>query len=89
MKWYKLAAKQGYPKAQYNLGVMYVQGHGVPKDVVYAYMWAYLAAGNGEQSGAEARDMIAKRMTSAQIVKAQRLASECVRKEYKGCESGY
>ena len=32
IKWYRLAAEQGYASAQYNLGVMYDNGDGVPQD---------------------------------------------------------
>ena len=32
MKWYWLAADQGDADAQYNLGVMYVTGQGIPQD---------------------------------------------------------
>jgi TPR repeat protein len=38
-KWYRLAAEQGHAKAQYNLGLMYYNGEGVPEDYVIAYMW--------------------------------------------------
>ena len=31
------------------------------------------------------RDIVAKRLNSNQIEKAQKLARECVRKKYKGC----
>ncbi len=31
-RWYRLAAEQGNAKAQYNLGIMYVNGEGVPQD---------------------------------------------------------
>jgi TPR repeat protein len=31
LKWYRLAAEQGYATAQNNLGVMYVMGKGVTK----------------------------------------------------------
>ena len=36
MKWYRLAADQGYAAAQFNLGVMYAKGQGVPQDYVLA-----------------------------------------------------
>ena len=48
-------------------------------------MWANIAASNGHEGGGELRDMVAKEMAPAQIEKAQELARECVRKEYKGC----
>lgn len=35
----RLAAAQGYAKAQYNLGVMYDNGQGVPQDYAEAVRW--------------------------------------------------
>ncbi|MDA0238165.1 MAG: hypothetical protein O3B03_06590, partial [Proteobacteria bacterium] len=32
VKWYRRAAEQGNAKAQYNLGLMYDNGQGVPQD---------------------------------------------------------
>ena len=32
MRWYRLAAEQGYASAQYNLGFRYAKGEGVLKD---------------------------------------------------------
>ena len=85
VKWYRLAAEQGSAYAQFNLGLMYGLGNGVIQDNVYAHMWANLAASNGSKKGGELRDIVAERMTPAQIAEAQRLARECVRKKYKGC----
>ena len=84
-KWYTLAAEQGYLFAQVMLAKMYRRGEGVPQDYVYAYMWGNIAASNGNESGRKLRDVVAKEMTAAQIAKAEQLAQECVRKEYKGC----
>ena len=44
MRWFCLAAEQGYAAAQYNLGVTYATGEGVPQDRVAVYMWLSLAA---------------------------------------------
>ena len=85
VKWSTLAAEQGNATAQTNLGVMYVLGLGVVQDNVYAHMWGNIAASNGDENGGKLRDRIAKQMTASQIDKAQDLARECVRKEYKGC----
>ena len=85
MKWYRLAAKQRNASAQGNLGVMYAFGKGVLKDYVYAHMWGNIAASNGSENGVKLRDLVAKKMTSTQIEKAQKLARQCVAKEYKGC----
>ena len=85
VKWYTLAAEQGDAYAQYNLGQMYRKGEGVPQDYVYAHMWGNIAASNGYEDGGKLRDLFAEEMTATQIEKAQELARECVRKEYKGC----
>ena len=82
---YRLAAEQGYADAQGNLGVMYVFGKGVTKDFVYAHMWGNIALMNGDERGELVRDGVAEKMTSSQIEEAQRLARECVKKNYKGC----
>ena len=85
VKWYRKSAEQGYAKAQNNLGVMYDNGNGVLQDNVYAHMWFNIAASNGDANAAKNRDIAAKRMTPADISKAQQLARECVKKNYKGC----
>ena len=85
VKWYTLAAEQGYASAQNNLGTMYGNGTGVIQDNVYAHMWWNIAASSGDKDASENRDIVANRMTPSQIETAQKLARECVRKNYKGC----
>ncbi len=76
-------AEQGHARAQYNLGVAYHQGKGVPQDYVLAHMWSNLAASRFEDyviverdQAVRRRDSIASKMTPAQIAEAQRLARE-------------
>jgi hypothetical protein len=81
VRWYRLAAEQGNAPAQNNLGVMYAKGEGVPQDYVQAHKWANLAAANQadperRKNSDELRDMVASRMTPAQIDRAQQLAAE-------------
>ena len=47
VRWYRLAADQGFAGAQVNLGVMYDTGRGVPQDYVEAVRWYRLAAEQG------------------------------------------
>jgi uncharacterized protein len=82
-KWYRKAADQGDPHAQNSLGSMYAQGEGVPQDYVQAYTWYNLAAKGFSASENErrkwaafGRDLVASRMTPAQIAEAQKLARE-------------
>ena len=83
--WHRLAAEQGYADAQGNLGAMYAMGKGVIQDNVYAHMWLNFAASSGKENASNNRDIVAKEMTPSQLETAQKLARECVRKNYKGC----
>jgi TPR repeat protein len=48
VKWYTLAAEQGYALAQGNLGFMYEKGYGVPQNDESAVKWYTLAAVQGD-----------------------------------------
>jgi len=76
VKWLNLAAEQGHATAQYNLGDMYERGRGVPQDYIKAHMWFNLAGAKGNVQAVKNRDIIAAKMTPAQIAEAQRLARE-------------
>ncbi len=69
-----LAAPAWNADAQYNLALMYKKGRGVTQDYVQAHMWFNLAGAQGKIKAVKNRDMVAKRMTPAQIAEAQRLA---------------
>jgi len=82
-KRWRNAAEQGYARAQYNLGFMYAKGQGVPKDHVLSHMWFNLAASRFNASerrerklAVESRNLVASKMTPAQIAEAERLARE-------------
>ena len=67
--------------AQFDLGVKYATGQGVPQDYVQAHMWFNLAAsrlpaGEPHDTAVEARDKIASALSPEQIAEAQRLARE-------------
>ena len=64
---------------------MYAKGRGVLQDNIRAYMWGNLAASNGDENGGKVRDLATNRMTPSQLEKAQDLARECEKKNYKGC----
>ena len=50
VKWYRMAAEQGYAVAQFNLGNMCANGEGVLKDFAEAVRWYRLAAEQGQAS---------------------------------------
>ena len=81
--WYRRAADQGFAQAQYNLGLWYANGEGGEQDNVTAHIWFNLAAARFPTTDARNRDLavhnrdvIASRMTPAQLAEAQRLARE-------------
>ena len=83
VNWYRKAAEQGHADAQFNLGTMYELGQGVIQENVRAYKWYNIASANGNKSSTRNRDVIAKKMTAADITKAQKLAREWMKKHQK------
>ena len=53
VRWYRLAADQGFAGAQSLLGSMYALGWGVRRDLGLAYMWLNIASANGEEAARE------------------------------------
>ena len=78
MKWFRKAAEQGHALGQLNLGKMYVNGRGVPKDNVLAYMWANIAGANGRDVEG-VREILTDRMSQDEIAKAQELTRQYIK----------
>ena len=76
VRWYRKAAEQGHIEAQYRLGRAYATGEGVPEDYVQAYAWISVAASRGDKWAKERKEILAKKMTRADIAEAQRLSRE-------------
>jgi TPR repeat protein len=85
--WYRRMAQQGDVDASFRLGVMYFNGEGLKRDNVKSHMWFDIAAsrdqsGDNRGEAAKNRDIVARRMTPAQIVEARILADEWLDKQY-------
>ena len=52
VRWFRRAAEQEHPDAQYYLGLMYDKGRGVPQDYAEAVRW-YRRAAEQEHPGAQ------------------------------------
>jgi TPR repeat protein len=93
VKWFRKAADQGNAEAQANLGVMYYDGRGVAQNYVQAHMWWNLAASGSASNkanrakAAKNREIVATKMTPAQIARAQAMAELCLRSNYRDCGS--
>ena len=49
--WFRMAAEQGNAIAQFNLGIKYLNGQGVPQDDAEAVRWFQQAADQGHAGG--------------------------------------
>jgi len=65
---------------------MYEAGHGTVQNFVRAHMWWNLSAAQGDKESQKRRDEVSKKMTRQQIADAQKLASDCKARNYKGCD---
>ena len=83
--WYRLAAEQGHADAQFILGGMYRDGTGVIQSYIDAHMWFNIAASAGNESAKGSRDRVATEMSQDDLVRAQRLARECLERQFKDC----
>lgn len=72
--------------AAYNLGVMYVNGFGVPKDYLRAYMWWSIAASSGDKDAITYLGLISNRMTPTQLSQADELVRKCQANNYQKCD---
>ena len=72
-EWQPLA-EAGHPDAQNNLGAMYYQGLGVPKDEVRAYAWATLAVAQHAVNASAAKDYLQQHLTPAQLREGENLS---------------
>jgi TPR repeat protein len=73
--WYRKAAEQvpdlgGAGQGRNQLGLLYLQGLGVPKDYIQAYMWFSLAGTERNLAAVQVE------MNAAQILQAQQMADE-------------
>jgi hypothetical protein len=74
--WYTKAAKQRFALAQFELGLKYNYGKGVPENYVRAYAWYSIAAAQRDPTAPIIKEITANRMTPAQIAEGQKLSRE-------------
>lgn len=68
--------KQGIAVPWGSLGAMYANGAIVPQDLVQAHLWFTLAAAQGSDLVRKKREIVARKMTPAQIAGTQNLVRE-------------
>jgi|SRR5579872_5172051 len=75
-KWFEKSADQGYVSAERNLGELYFAGKGVKRDYVQSYKWFSICAAAGNDTCAEHRDIVAKKLSASKLAEAQRLTRD-------------
>jgi uncharacterized protein len=85
LDYFRRAAEQKNAEAQFRLGVLFAMGTVAIRDIVYSYVWLRMAESLGYELAREPKVAITGHMTPAQLSRAQTLARECVRKNYKDC----
>jgi hypothetical protein len=70
---YKVAASWAYKPAEYNLGVMYLNGQGAPADLPQAMAWMALAAERDDPQYLHARQLVYAHLTPEQFAKANEI----------------
>jgi len=78
-------AQRGDRDGQRILGFMYMYELGVSRNYPKAYLWWSLAAANGDTKSAEYRDVVAKLLTAEQLAEAKKMASDCIKRKFRGC----
>ncbi len=72
VKWFTDAANFGIKDSQFNLGILYGQGLGVPQNLSESYKWFALAAKTGDSDAASKRDEVANAMDPDDLALARK-----------------
>lgn len=79
-QWFRKAAEQGLPEAEYCLAVNSFRGDGIPQDSTEAYAWFDVAAAQGHLLAVNARESLASRMTRVEVEAGDRRAAAIIAK---------
>jgi TPR repeat protein len=71
-----VSASWAYKTSEFNLGVMYARGEGVPVDLPRAMAWMTLAAERGDRQYVQARDLIAAQLDKSGLARAEEILRE-------------
>ena len=83
----KALAEQGDIFAQFELGMKYFIGEGVPRNPVRGYVWFSVAAAQGSEPAGDVRDMIATSiLTREELSRGRDIATRCFESDFQDCE---
>jgi len=70
VQWFQKAAERGVLDSQFNLGVLYQEGSGVPKSEIDAYVWYKVAGAQGDRMAEQRSELIARNLSEGDLDKA-------------------
>ena len=73
-RWFLEAASLGVKDSQFNLGILYGQGMGVPQNLAESYKWFSVAARSGDKDAIAKRNEVAGVMDPADLKRARAIA---------------
>ena len=86
-KWKMQAVKNGRKSAQFDLSLAYINGWGVPKNTIKAYMWMSLYQINYQQPIVKLNmDQLQSQLSSKDLAIAQDMAAKCQARNFKNCD---
>jgi localization factor PodJL len=75
-QWFRRAGELGVRDSQFNLGVLYGRGLGVPQDLVQSWFWFSLASRQGDLDATKKRDEVASKLDSKGVAAATKALTE-------------
>ncbi len=73
---YQVASSWAYKSAEFNLGVMYAHGQGIPVDLPRAMVWMTLAAERNDPSYVRARELVRSNLDPAQLAESETILQQ-------------
>ncbi len=73
---YQVAASWAYKPAEFNLGVMYARGQGIPVDLPRAMAWMTLAAERNDPGYVRARELVRANLNPAQLAESETILQQ-------------
>jgi localization factor PodJL len=75
-QWFRRAGELGVRDSQFNLGVLYGRGLGVPQDLDQSWLWFSVASRQGDLDAAKKRDEVASKLDAKGIAAATKALTE-------------
>jgi len=70
-KWFEKAAERGVVDSQFNLGVLFESGKGLPRNREDAYVWYAIASGQGDQTARKRVDFLTNILNEDELASAK------------------